>query len=167
MPGSPTSAVDDPGSSHSDESSCTQDELSEKHSSGCSADCHKHAHDGCQHGKEAMVKRMAEALRRTRLAENDKTGPRKPEPATSSTAAAYLCKHNIMKRTLNAGVGLQRMPPECLAAGGGISYPAETKFIFNYRIRDPDEPDVFLDDTKRYGKTMELYSGKDFQIEVS
>lgn len=129
-----------------------------KHETGVGGSC-------CSNDKkeaETLVARMAEVLRRAK----DSPGDAKELKITTSThALAYLCENNIVKRTQHQG-SVERMPLECRGSGGGIIYPPQTKFIFNYRVRDPMEPDVFLDDTKKYGKEMELYSGKDFQIEV-
>lgn len=104
---------------------------------------------------------MAEALRRAREDGLPDSANKKPP---LSAALAYLARHNIRKRIIHVG-SASRMPAECGAPGGGIAYPKLTKFIFDYRIRDPDAPEVFIDDTKKYGKRMELYCGKDFQIE--
>lgn len=111
---------------------------------------------------EALVNRMAEALRKARLDGLPESVNKKPP---LSAALAYLAQANIRKLTLHVG-SAARMPPQCSAPGGGIAYPPHTKFIFDYRVRDPDNPEVFFDDTKKYGKKMELYCGKDFQIEV-
>lgn len=135
---------------------------------------HKHSHacdhddfdDGGVSSKEErarMVSRMSEALRRAREDGLPCSLSKKPP---LSTALNYLARHNIRKRILHVG-SAAKMPAECSAPGGGIAYPKLTKFIFDYRIRDPDAPEIFLDDTKKYGKKMELYCGKDFQIEVS
>ncbi|KAA3675640.1 AH receptor-interacting protein [Paragonimus westermani] len=70
---------------------------------------------------------------------------------------------NIEKRTLHAGTG--SIPPGCEAPGGGLAYPKESKFIFHYQIRKVDSDQTVLDDTRKYGKTMEIYSGKEFQMD--
>ncbi|VDL94409.1 unnamed protein product [Schistocephalus solidus] len=155
------------------ESSTTEDSTASFKSGVRSKDCGRGAHSHCKSElqKEESIKlaeRMAEALARARsdpaAAAVAASAAKRQAP---SSALAYLMHNNIMKRTLHTGGGsLAPLPDECRAPGGGIAYPRETKFIFDYRIRDPDEPDVFLDDTKKYGKRMELYSGKDFQIEV-
>uniref|UniRef100_A0A0X3NUK5 AH receptor-interacting protein n=2 Tax=Schistocephalus solidus TaxID=70667 RepID=A0A0X3NUK5_SCHSO len=154
------------------ESSTTEDSTASFKSGVRSKDCGRGAHSHCKSElqKEESIKlaeRMAEALARARsdpaAAAVAASAAKRQAP---SSALAYLMHNNIMKRTLHTGGGsLAPLPDECRAPGGGIAYPRETKFIFDYRIRDPDEPDVFLDDTKKYGKRMELYSGKDFQIE--
>ena len=139
------------------ESSTTHDSISA---------CNDHFNDGGACSKEEgkrLLSHMAEALKRAREDGLPDSMNKKPP---LSAALSYLARMNIRKRILHVG-SAARMPPECSAPGGGIAYPKLTKFIFDYRIRDPDTPEVFLDDTKKYGKRMELYCGKDFQIEVS
>ncbi|KAH9284276.1 AH receptor-interacting protein [Echinococcus granulosus] len=129
-----------------------------------SISCDDHFDDGGVGSKEEsakLINRMAEALRRAREDGLPDSANKKPP---LSAALAYLARHNIRKRIIHVG-SASRMPAECGAPGGGIAYPKLTKFIFDYRIRDPDAPEVFIDDTKKYGKRMELYCGKDFQIE--
>ena len=49
-----------------------------------------------------------------------------------------------------------------------LHYPKDTKFYFHYQIKKFEnlaEP-VVIDDSKKYGKIMEVYSGKQFQLEV-
>lgn len=133
-----------------------------KHDGKCD---HDHFDDGGVGSKEESVKlinRMAGALKKAREDGLPQALNKKPP---LSAASNYLANHNIKKRILHVG-NPSKMPAECTAPGGGIAYPKHTKFIFDYRIRDPDNPEEFLDDTKKYGKKMELYSGKDFQIEV-
>ncbi|VDD75376.1 unnamed protein product [Mesocestoides corti] len=94
---------------------------------------------------EELANRMAAALRRARQDGLPDSLNKKPP---LSAALAYLAKHNIKKRILHVG-NASKMPAECSAPGGGIAYPKLTKFIFDYRIRDPDTPEEFLDDTKK------------------
>ncbi|KAM3179040.1 hypothetical protein ACTXT7_001345 [Hymenolepis weldensis] len=125
---------------------------------------HDHVDDGGIKSKEEgekLINRMADALRKAREDGLPQSLNKKPP---LSAASNYLMTHNIRKRILHVG-NPSKMPAECTAPGGGIAYPKHTKFIFDYRIGDPDTPEDFLDDTKKYGKKMELYSGKDFQIE--
>ncbi|KAM7534957.1 hypothetical protein Aperf_G00000092301 [Anoplocephala perfoliata] len=132
-----------------------------KHSQACD---HNHFDDGGVSSKEEgarLISQMSEALRRAR---EDGLPERLNKKPPLSAASNYLARHNIRKRILHLG-NAAKMPAECSAPGGGVAYPKLTKFIFDYRIRDPDTPEVFLDDTKKYGKKMELYCGKDFQIE--
>ncbi|VDL62144.1 unnamed protein product [Hymenolepis diminuta] len=128
-------------------------------------DCdHDHVDDGGVRSKEEgekLINQMADALRKAREDGLSQSLNKKPP---LSAASNYLMTHNIRKRILHVG-NPSKMPAECTAPGGGIAYPKHTKFIFDYRIGDPDTPEDFLDDTKKYGKKMELYSGKDFQIE--
>lgn len=130
-------------------------------------DCdHDHVDDGGVKSKEEgekLINQMADALRKAREDGLSQSLNKKPP---LSAASNYLMTHNIRKKILHVG-NPSKMPAECTAPGGGIAYPKHTRFIFDYRIRDPDTPEDFLDDTKKYGKKMELYSGKDFQIEVS
>lgn len=70
---------------------------------------------------------------------------------------------NIEKRIIHGSV--EKIPLDCQACGGGLAYPKETKFIFHYQVRKLDEDCTVIDDTRKYGKTMELYSGKEFQLE--
>ncbi|BHF73558.1 Aryl-hydrocarbon-interacting protein-like 1 [Sparganum proliferum] len=153
------------------ESSTTENSTASIKSGGRKKDCcGSHSHCKSELQKEESIKlaeRMAEALARARSARSDPAAAAAAatKRQAPSSALAYLMHNNIMKRTLHTGGSFTQLPDECRAAGGGIAYPPETKFIFDYRIRDPNEPDIFLDDTKKYGKRMELYSGKDFQIE--
>ncbi|KAL5961404.1 AH receptor-interacting protein [Taenia solium] len=142
------------GTTNTTEASTTHDSISRD----------DHFDDGGVSSKEEgekLINRMAEALRRAREDGLPDSANKKPP---LSAALAYLARHNIRKRIIHVG-SASLMPAECGAPGGGIAYPKLTKFIFDYRIRDPDAPEVFIDDTKKYGKRMELYCGKDFQIE--
>ncbi|VDO04963.1 unnamed protein product [Rodentolepis nana] len=142
----------------------TNKSVNPKHGDDCD---NGHFDDGGVSSKEEgerLISQMANALRKARQDGLPQSSNKKPPLSAAST---YLMNHNIRKRILHIGKP-SKLPAECTASGGGIAYPIHTKFIFNYRIGDPDTPEDFLDDhTKKYGKKMELYSGNDFQIEVS
>lgn len=139
----------------------TNKSANHKHGEDCDTD---HFDDGgvsSKEERERLISRMADALRKARQDGLPQSLNKKPPLSAAST---YLINHNIRKRILHIG-NPSKLPAECTAPGGGIAYPKHTKFLFDYRIRDPDTPEDFLDDSKKYGKKMELYSGKEFQIE--
>ncbi|VDO13339.1 unnamed protein product [Rodentolepis nana] len=139
----------------------TNKSVNPKHGDDCD---NGHFDDGGVSSKEEgerLISQMANALRKARQDGLPQSLNKKPPLSAAST---YLMNHNIRKRILHIG-NPSKLPAECTAPGGGIAYPKHTKFIFDYRIGNPDTPEDFLDDTKKYGKKMELYSGKDFQIE--
>lgn len=93
--------------------------------------------------------------------QNWKLGDKAPCHKTANIKSTFK---NIEKRIIHGSV--EKVSPDCQAPGGGLAYPKETKFIFHYQIRKLDEDRTVIDDTRRYGKTMEVYSGKEFQLEV-
>ncbi|CAH8474648.1 unnamed protein product [Schistosoma haematobium] len=92
--------------------------------------------------------------------QNWKLGDKAPCHKTANIESTFK---NIEKRIIHGSV--EKVSPDCQAPGGGLAYPKETKFIFHYQIRKLDEDRTVIDDTRRYGKTMEVYSGKEFQLE--
>ncbi|CAH8471767.1 unnamed protein product [Schistosoma margrebowiei] len=92
--------------------------------------------------------------------QNWKLGDKAPCHKTANIESTFK---NIEKRIIHGSV--EKVSPDCQAPGGGLAYPKETKFIFHYQIRKLDEDRTVIDDTRKYGKTMEVYSGKEFQLE--
>ncbi|CAH8472709.1 unnamed protein product [Schistosoma rodhaini] len=92
--------------------------------------------------------------------QNWKLGDKAPCHKTKNIESTFK---NIEKRIIHGSV--EKVPSGCEAPGGGLAYPKETKFIFHYQIRKLDEDCTVIDDTRKYGKTMEVYSGKEFQLE--
>ncbi|KAF8563038.1 Aryl hydrocarbon receptor interacting [Paragonimus westermani] len=113
---------------------------------------HKHAGNCCQ---SELLTNLSTALKQWKQADTDDQVP--------TVRSAAVGAKNIEKRTLHAGTG--SIPPGCEAPGGGLAYPKESKFIFHYQIRKVDSDQTILDDTRKYGKTMEIYSGKEFQLD--
>ncbi|KAL3316014.1 hypothetical protein Ciccas_005341 [Cichlidogyrus casuarinus] len=111
--------------------------------------CHGHKkHDGTTKMAELLCEKLA-GLR---------SGEK--EPALDDS-----WMRNIQKRLLHVGSGFP-LAESCQRAGGGYEYPPETKFVFHYQIKTVEPAAVVvMDDTKKYGKSMELYSGKKFQLE--
>ncbi|CAI2724177.1 unnamed protein product [Schistosoma spindalis] len=92
--------------------------------------------------------------------QNWKLGDKAPCHKTTNIESTFK---NIEKRIIHGSV--EKVSPHFQAPGGGLAYPKETKFIFHYQIRKLDEDRTVIDDTRKYGKTMEVYSGKEFQLE--
>ncbi|CAL8071883.1 unnamed protein product [Calicophoron daubneyi] len=87
----------------------------------------------------------------------------KPGDHPSTVKQDSPSMRNIQKRIVHGSTN--PIPVNCEAPGGGLAYPKESKFIFHYQIRKLDEEHTVLDDTRKYGKLMELYSDKEFQID--
>ncbi|CAH8450660.1 unnamed protein product [Heterobilharzia americana] len=118
---------------------------------------HEHKHDDCSKAscKPELLRNLSTVI------QNWKLGDRTPLYRPTSDVESVL--KNIEKRIIYGSV--EKIPPACQAAGGGLAYPKETKFIFHYQIRKLDDDHTVIDDTRKYGKTMEMYSGKEFQLE--
>ncbi|CAH8451051.1 unnamed protein product [Schistosoma turkestanicum] len=118
---------------------------------------HEHGNDGCSKNscKPDLLRNLSTVL------QNWKLGDKAPSHKTMSNIESVF--KNIEKRIIHGSV--EKVPSDCQAAGGGLAYPKETKFIFHYQIRKLNEDCTVIDDTRKYGKTMEVYSGKEFQLE--
>ncbi|CAH8827295.1 unnamed protein product [Trichobilharzia szidati] len=114
----------------------------------------KHEHDKCS--KNSCNPDVLRNL--STVIQNWKLGDKAPSYKSTSTVLK-----NIEKRIIYGSV--EKIPLDCQAAGGGLAYPKESKFIFHYQIRKLDDDHTVIDDTRKYGKTMEMYSGKEFQLE--
>lgn len=113
-----------------------------------------HENDCC---KSELVQHLGTALKNWKNTTPQSDGERSKSIPFNSESK------RIEKRILHAGSS--SIPPGCDAPGGGLAYPKESKFIFHYQIRKTNDDRTILDDTRNYGKTMELYSGKEFQLD--
>ncbi|THD23584.1 Aryl hydrocarbon receptor interacting [Fasciola hepatica] len=119
----------------------------------------EHSHKG-HSGKgyqPELINTLAAALK------NWKTSDQNSESKTMKSGGGDVVARNIEKRIIHGSS--RAIPLGCEAAGGGLAYPKESKFIFHYQIRKLDDDRTVIDDTREYGKTMELYSGKEFQLD--
>ncbi|OON16688.1 hypothetical protein X801_07496 [Opisthorchis viverrini] len=119
---------------------------------------HTHRSDGkcCQ---PELIETLSTALKNWKTTEATDSSKKSAKPVNSGDGVA----RNIEKHILHGSAGV--IPPGCEAPGGGLAYPKESKFVFHYRIRKVDDDHTVLDDTRKYGKSMELYSGKEFQLD--
>ncbi|TGZ63903.1 hypothetical protein CRM22_006650 [Opisthorchis felineus] len=119
---------------------------------------HTHGSDGkcCQ---PELLETLSAALKTWKTTEATDSSKKSAKPVNSGDEVA----RNIEKHILHGSAGV--IPPGCEAPGGGLAYPKESKFVFHYRIRKVDDDHTVLDDTRKYGKSMELYSGKEFQLD--
>lgn len=130
---------------------------SDKMSSKLFDHSHKdHSGKGCQ---PEILNTLAHAIKSWKT--SDQGSPSKVVKSEEGDAITRTIEKRIIHGSTRA------IPVGCEAAGGGLAYPKESKFVFHYQIRKLDDDRTVLDDTRKYGKTMEVYSGKEFQLDVS
>ncbi|CAH8558018.1 unnamed protein product [Dicrocoelium dendriticum] len=119
------------------------------------SECGRHKKDCYEHD---LVHHLGTALKNWKNATPQSDNEQRGESISANSETK-----RIEKRIVHAGSST--IPSGCDAPGGGLTYPKESKFIFHYQIRKTDDDRTVLDDTRKYGKTMELYSGKEFQLD--
>ncbi|KAA0187723.1 Aryl hydrocarbon receptor interacting [Fasciolopsis buskii] len=113
-----------------------------------------HSGKGCQ---PEILNTLAHAIKSWKT--SDQGSPSKVVKSEEGDAITRTIEKRIIHGSTRA------IPVGCEAAGGGLAYPKESKFVFHYQIRKLDDDRTVLDDTRKYGKTMEVYSGKEFQLD--